>query len=74
MERDPEGSRLFAMQADAPTMTSQRIKSIATGNLATLVELGNPLGERINSDEDSFIYQAKKAGKYSGYAGDPVWK
>ena len=61
------------MHAHAPTMTVQRIKSIGTGNLATIVEMGNYLGKARDTDEDSFLYQANQIGKNSIYIGTEVW-
>ena len=61
------------MEANGPTMTIQRAKSMGTGNLATIIEMGNYLGSQKDTVEDSFFYQANKIDKKSAYIGPHVW-
>jgi len=65
----PDRSIVFSAHADPPTTTLQRIKALTTGSLPTFVDAGaNFGGEAIG--EDSWVLQAKKAGKKLAFVGD----
>ena len=68
----PGQSLIFNAHADPPTTTLQRLKGITTGSLPTFIDMGsNFAGSAI--DEDSWIHQARAAGKRIGFVGDETW-
>lgn len=68
----PGQSLLFNAHADPPTTTLQRLKGITTGSLPTFMDMGsNFAGSAI--EEDSWVHQARRAGKTIGFVGDETW-
>jgi phosphatidylinositol glycan class O len=62
----PRHARLYRATADAPTVTMQRVKALATGGLPTFMDIGASFGSgRVG--EDSWLAQA--AAKSNAAAG-----
>ncbi|KAG2388379.1 hypothetical protein C9374_000543 [Naegleria lovaniensis] len=69
----PEHTRVFKFVADAPTTTSQRLKSLTTGSLPTFLEaLYNFNSEQVI--EDNLISQLKTFNSNVVVLGDDTWK
>ncbi|KAF0976859.1 hypothetical protein FDP41_004154 [Naegleria fowleri] len=69
----PNHTRLFKFVADAPTTTSQRLKSLTTGSLPTFLEaLYNFNSEQVI--EDNLISQLKHFNSNIVVLGDDTWK
>lgn len=65
-------ARLFAFEADPPTVTMQRLKALTTGSLPTFVDVGrNFAGGAIT--EDNILGQAASAGMRTVFVGDDTW-
>lgn len=71
-QQEPDNSLMFKFIADPPTATLQRIKALTVGTLPTFVDAGsNFAGSRIL--EDTWLAQAKRAGKQIAFMGDDTW-
>jgi phosphatidylinositol glycan class O len=68
----PSNSLLFKFVADPPTTTLQRLKGLTTGTLPTFVDVGSNFGGSA-IEEDSWLEQARLAGKCIAFAGDDTW-
>lgn len=55
-------SILLRYQADAPTVTAQRLRGMFSGSIPAFVEIGTNFNAHV-IDEDSVIHQMKQAGK-----------
>jgi hypothetical protein len=68
----PRSARLYRAAADAPTVTLQRVKALATGGLPTFVDVGsNFAGGALR--EDSWLAQLAARGRAAQLAGDATW-
>ena len=71
----PAHARLYRAAADAPTVTMQRVKALATGGLPTFMDIGASFGSgRVG--EDSWLAQAAASGGGGGLhlIGDDTWE
>lgn len=65
-------ARLYAFEADPPTVTMQRLKALTTGSLPTFVDVGRSFaGGAIT--EDNILSQAGAAGLRTVFVGDDTW-
>jgi hypothetical protein len=71
----PLQARLYRASADAPTVTMQRVKALATGTLPTFVDIGSSFGSG-RVEEDSWLTQAAAVAGGEGalrLIGDDTW-
>ena len=66
-------ARLYAFEADPPTVTMQRIKGLTTGSLPTFIDAGSNFGGAA-IEEDSIPAQARLAGLRTAFVGDDTWE
>lgn len=63
----------FRYVADAPTTTTQRLKSMTAGSLPSFFDVSNAFSAP-QMDEDTIIDQLKRQGKVLTFMGDATWK
>lgn len=68
----PGVSRVFRYVADAPTTTTQRLKSMTSGSLPIFFDISNAFSASA-MDEDNLIDQFVSAGKRLVFMGDSTW-
>ena len=64
---------LFRFEADAPTVTMQRLKALTTGALPTFVDVADNYGGDTVL-EDNLIAQLAANGRRVVFAGDDTWE
>ncbi len=69
---DPEHSLLYKFQADAPTMTMQRLKGLTTGSLPTFLDIKDNM-HSTEIFEDNLIKQIAAQGQGIVFMGDDTW-
>lgn len=67
-----KGSKVFRYIADAPTTTTQRLKSMTTGGLPVFFDISNAFSAS-PVDEDNLVDQFLGAGKRLVFMGDSTW-
>eukprot|EP00890_Picochlorum_soloecismus_P003583 jgi/Picsp_1/4225/NSC_01734-R1_mgc80777 protein len=73
LARNRDGSSLaFRYIADAPTTTTQRLKSMTAGSLPTFFDISNAFSAA-EMDEDNLIDQLVACGKKVAFMGDATW-
>ena len=73
LARNRDGSSLaFRYIADAPTTTTQRLKSMTAGSLPTFFDISNAFSAA-EMDEDNMIDQLVACGKKLAFMGDATW-
>jgi len=68
---DPR-ARLYAFEAETPTVTMQRVKGLTTGALPTFVEVRDNF-DAPAAREDSLVAQAARLGRRQIFLGDDTW-
>lgn len=58
MEEQPENAILLPMEAEMPTVTTVRVKSIMTGSMSSVIETGEFFMHE-SVPEDNILYQVK---------------
>lgn len=66
------GAKVFRYVADAPTTTTQRLKSMTTGSLPVFFDISNAFSAS-SVDEDNLIDQFVSSGKRLVFMGDSTW-
>lgn len=66
------GAKVFRYIADAPTTTTQRLKSMTTGSLPVFFDVSNAFSAS-SVDEDNLIDQFLASGKRMVFMGDSTW-
>lgn len=69
---NPEHSLLYKFQADAPTMTMQRLKGLTTGSLPTFLDIKDNM-HSTEIFEDNLIKQIAAQGQGVVFMGDDTW-
>lgn len=73
LARNRDGSSIaFRYIADAPTTTTQRLKSMTAGSLPTFFDISNAFSAA-EMDEDNIIDQLVACGKKMAFMGDATW-
>ena len=72
LQARPRHARLYRAQADAPTVTMQRVKALGTGGLPTFVDIGSSFGSG-RVEEDNWLAQAAASGALH-LLGDDTWE
>ncbi len=62
MLHQQDAARVLRYEADAPTTTTQRLKSMVAGTLPTFFDISNTFTAGA-FEEDNLIYQFQQAGK-----------
>lgn len=65
-------SRLYRFEADAPTVTMQRLKGLLTGSLPTFFDAKDNF-ESSELHEDNWLTQAIHKGRRVHFVGDDTW-
>ena len=65
-------SLIFLAIADTPSVTTQRIEAINTGNIPSFIKFGSAFSAK-QIKEDNLLYQAKRAGLSTSFLGDDTW-
>lgn len=68
----PSAAKAFRYIADAPTTTTQRLKSMVSGSLPTFFDISNAFTAR-PMDEDNLIHQMSTANWSLVFMGDATW-
>ncbi|KAL4543821.1 hypothetical protein Ndes2437B_g01633 [Nannochloris sp. 'desiccata'] len=68
----PDATRTFRYIAEAPTTTTQRLKSMVSGGLPTFFDISNAFTAR-PIDEDSLIDQMTQSNWSLAFMGDATW-
>lgn len=72
LKEQPQNAMLFRFEADAPTVTMQRLKGLMTGSLPTFVDVAdNYAAEAV--PEDNLVKQLVAHNRSIVFAGDDTW-
>jgi phosphatidylinositol glycan class O len=72
LAEQPHHSMLFRFEADAPTVTMQRLKALMTGSLPTFVDVAdNYAADAV--PEDNLVRQLVAHNRTVVFAGDDTW-
>ena len=72
LSSNPDATRTFRYIAEAPTTTTQRLKSMVSGSLPTFFDISNAFTAR-PIDEDNLIDQMTKSNWSLAFMGDTTW-
>lgn len=69
---NPHAAKAYRYIADAPTTTTQRLKSMVSGGLPTFFDVSNAFTAQA-MDEDNLMDQLVAAGRRMVFMGDATW-
>jgi phosphatidylinositol glycan class O len=72
LAEQPHHSMLFRFEADAPTVTMQRLKALMTGSLPTFVDVADNYGADA-VPEDNLVRQLVAHNRSAVFVGDDTW-